>query len=205
METDPYNLQKEPLLIVISGPSGVGKDTVVHRLKERGVPFHFVVTTTDRKPRSDEVDGVNYNFVSTKEFETLIQENELLEWARVYSDYKGVPKQQVRQAFNSGKDVVMRLDVQGAATIKALAPEAILIFLVADSEEDMMARLRARHSDTDEAIRERMVIARQEYRCINNFDYCVVNPHNYVDHAADYVLAIIQAEHARVKQRVVRL
>ncbi|MBN1317549.1 MAG: guanylate kinase [Anaerolineales bacterium] len=205
MDTDPYNLQREPLLIVISGPSGVGKDTVVHRLKERGVPFHFVVTTTDRQPRPDEVDGVNYNFVSTEQFEQMIEENELLEWACVYGDYKGVPKQQVRQAFSSGKDVIMRLDVQGAATIKKLAPDAILIFLVANSEADMIERLRARHSDTEEAIRKRMVIARQEYTRIDEFDYCVLNPHNNVDFAVEEVLAIIRTEHARVKQRIVKL
>lgn len=205
METDPYNLKREPLLIVISGPSGVGKDTVVHRLKERGVPFHFVITATDRPPRSNEVDGVSYIFVTTEEFEQMIEEDELLEWARVYGDYKGVPKQQVRQAFQSGQDVIMRLDVQGAETIRKLAPEAVLIFLVANSEEEMVERLRARHSDTEEAIRQRMVTARREYERISEFDYCVVNPHCNVDHAADLVLAIIKAEHARVDHRIVSL
>jgi len=159
MEPNPYQRKQEPLLIVISGPSGVGKDSVVQRLKERQVPFHFVVTATNRPARPDEVDGVDYIFVSTGQFAQMIEDNELLEWAHVYGDYKGVPKQQVRNAFASGQDVVMRLDVQGAATIRQLAPESILVFLLADSEEDMVTRLRGRQTDTEDAIKMRIATA----------------------------------------------
>lgn len=205
MESDPYQRRIEPLLIVISGPSGVGKDTVVHCLKERQVPFQFVVTATNRPPRTDEVDGVDYIFVSTAEFAEMIEENELLEYASVYGDYKGVPKEQVRQAFGSDKDVVMRLDVQGASTIRQLAPDAVLIFLLAGSEEEMVQRLRDRQTDTEDAIKMRVATARQELKRIDEFDYCVVNPQGDVDAAVDQILAIIAAEHARVDQRRVEL
>jgi guanylate kinase len=205
MESDPYHRQQEPLLIVISGPSGVGKDTVVQHLKERQVPFHFVVTATNRKPRPDEEDGVNYIFVTTAEFAQMIEDDELLEYALVYGDYKGVPKEQVRRAFVGGQDVIMRVDVQGAATIRQLAPEALLIFLIAGSDEEMIQRLRDRQTDTEGAIAMRVATARQELKRINEFDYCVVNPQGDVDSAVDRILAIIEAEHARVRQRKVRL
>ena len=205
MESDPYHRQQEPLLIVISGPSGVGKDTVVQCLKKRQVPFHFVVTATNRKPRPDEQDGVDYIFVTTAEFAQMIEDDELLEYAFVYGDYKGVPKEQVRQAFLGGQDVIMRVDVQGAATIRQLAPEALLIFLIAGSDEEMIQRLRDRKTDTEDAIAMRVATARQELKRIDEFDYCVVNPQGNVDSAVDQILAIIVAEHARVKQRKVRL
>jgi len=205
MKSNPYQRKQEPLLIVIAGPSGVGKDTIVHCLQERQVPFHFVVTATNRPARPDEVDGVDYIFVSTAQFAQMIEEDELLEYAFVYDDYKGVPKQQVRQAFASGRDVIMRLDVQGAATIRQLAPEAVLIFLIAGSEDDMVQRLRERRSDSEDAIKMRVATARQELKRMHEFDYCVVNPQYNVDAAVEQVLAIIDAEHARVKQRKVRL
>src|SRR5512134_2640467 len=109
-----FNLHHpQPLLIVISGPSGVGKDTVMLRMQERGMPFHFVITATTRARRENEEHGVDYFFVSKEEFARMIEQDELIEYAIVYSDYKGIPKQQVRQALASGQDVVMRLDVQG--------------------------------------------------------------------------------------------
>ena len=205
MQSNPYRRKRVPLLIVISGLSGVGKDTVVDRMKARNVPFHFVVTATTRPPRPEETPGVDYFFVSVSEFAAMIEQGELLEYAFVYGDYKGVPKEQVRQAFASGHDVVMRLDVQGAATIRQLAPEAILVFLIAGSEEEMVSRLRERQSDTEEAIKLRVATARQELKRIDEFDYVVVNPHSHVDAAVDTILAIIEAEHSRVNQRRVEL
>ena len=123
---NPYQRKEIPLLIVISGPSGVGKDMTIQRMKEMGYPFHFVVTTTTRPQRPNEVDGVDYIFVSMGEFAELIEKEELLEYAVVYGDYKGIPKSQVRDALKSGSDVIMRIDVQGAETIKRLVPEAVL-------------------------------------------------------------------------------
>ena len=205
MKSDPYLRLEEPLLIVISGPSGVGKDTILQHLKKRRVPFHFVVTAASRPARPGEVNGTDYHFVSAAEFTRMIEDDELLEYALVYGEYKGVPIDQVRQAFSSGKDVIMRLDVQGAARIRQLAPEAVLVFIVAGSEEELVQRLRARRTEKPDAISTRVATARQELQRIGEFDYCVVNPQGNVDAAVDGILAIINAEHARVHQRQVTL
>ncbi len=205
MKSDPYLRLEEPLLIVISGPSGVGKDTILQHLKKRRVPFHFVVTAASRPARPGEVNGTDYHFVSAAEFTRMIEDDELLEYALVYGEYKGVPIDQVRQAFSSGKDVIMRLDVQGAARIRQLAPEAVLVFIVAGSEEELVQRLRARRTEKPDAIDTRVATARQELQRIGEFDYCVVNPQGNVGAAVDGILAIINAEHARVHQRQVRL
>ena len=202
---DPYDFQPHPLLIVISGPSGVGKDTVVSRMQERGIPFHFVVTATSRPPRPGEVHGEDYFFVSEAAFETMISEDELLEHAVVYGQYKGVPKQQVREAMASGKDVVMRLDVQGAATVRTIVPDAVLVFLSASSEEELFDRLRRRKMDTEEQVRRRMEAAREEMRRLPAFDYVVINHESHVDQAVDDILRIITAEHLRVHPRQVTL
>ena len=166
MTSDPdFNLyHPQPLLIVISGPSGVGKDTVLQRMKERELPFHFVVTATTRPKRENEVHGKDYFFVSKDEFARMIEADELLEYAIVYNDYKGIPKQQVREALTSGKDVVMRIDVQGAATIRKLAPEALLIFLTTTGEEEMVNRLKARKSENSEGLALRIATTRQELK-----------------------------------------
>ncbi|MBN1921370.1 MAG: guanylate kinase [Anaerolineae bacterium] len=202
---DPYHPEHFPIVIVISGPSGVGKDSVLQELQARGYPFHFVVTVTSRPPRPQEVHGVDYVFVSEAEFEAMIREDALLEHALVYGQYKGVPKQQVREALASGKDVVMRLDVQGAATVKRLLPEAVLIYLSAASEEELIARLRARASDTEVQIQRRIQTAQEELRCLGEFDYVVVNSEGALDQAVDTILAIIQSEHCRVHPRIVWL
>ena len=200
-----YQRQRQPLLVVISGPSGVGKDTVLQRMKERGVPVHFVVTATTRPARPSEVNGVDYIFVSNDEFAEMIEQNELLEYAVVYGDYKGIPKQQVRDAMASGKDVVMRIDVQGAATLRKLCPDALLIFLTTETEEEMVQRLTARKTETPEGLKLRIATARKEMKRLNEFDYCVFNPEFHLDAAVDTVLSIIEAEHNRVNPRVVTL
>jgi guanylate kinase len=206
--TDPIPFsppQHKPLLIVISGPSGVGKDTVIQRMKERELPFHFVVTATTRQARPEEVHGVDYYFLSHDEFAEMIEQDELLEYAIVYNDYKGIPKQQVRQALESGKDVVMRLDVQGAATIREISPEAVLIFLTTQSQEELVNRLRVRKTETPEGLNLRIATARQELKRIDEFDYVVVNPEYQLDETVDTILAIIHAEHHRVHPRKVTL
>jgi guanylate kinase len=194
-----------PLLIVISGPSGVGKDSVVQRMQERGLAFYFVVTATSRAPRPEEVHGVDYFFVSEKTFQQMIADDELIEHAVVYGDYKGIPKQQVRDALSSGMDVVMRLDVQGAATVKQLIPEAVLIFLSASSEEELVSRLKNRQSDTSSQIQKRIEIGKQEMKRITEFDYVVINHNCQLDSAVNDILSIINSEHHRVMQRQVKL
>ena len=195
----------EPLLIVISGPSGVGKDTVVDRMKRRGLPFHFVITATTRPPRQDEIHGVDYYFFSKDEFAEMIDKDELLEYAYVYNDFKGIPKFQVREALASGKDVVMRLDVQGAATIRELCPEAVLIFLTTKSEEELVNRLKARKTEKTDELKLRIATARKELERVNEFDYMILNRDDKLDETVDAIEAIIQAEHHRVDQRKVIL
>jgi guanylate kinase len=149
--------------------------------------------------------GEDYFFVTTEEFTDLIENDELLEHALVYGQHKGVPKQQVRRALASGKDVVMRIDVQGAATIRDLVPEAVLIFLTASSEEELVQRLRKRGSDSPEQIKRRIATAREEMERLPEFDYVVVNRDGALDRAVDDVLAIVRAEHCRIKPREVSL
>jgi guanylate kinase len=206
--TDPistYPSDYSPLLIVISGPSGVGKDTVIQRMKELGLPFNFVVTATTRPPRPEEQHGVDYIFVSHNEFARMIEHDEMLEYAIVYNDYKGIPRDQVRRALASNQDVIMRVDVQGAATIRKLSPEALLIFLTTEDEDELVRRLSARKTETREGLNLRIATARQEMKRIEEFDYVVTNQDNQVDQTVDTILAIILAEHHRVHQRKVTL
>jgi len=200
-----YDFAHQPLLIVISGPAGVGKDSLIQRMKERDHPLHFVVTATDRSPRPGEVHGVDYFFLATEEFLRMKQEGGLLEHAIVYGQHKGIPKRHVREALASGKDVIMRIDVQGAATIRRLVPEAVLIFLTASSEEELEQRLLARGGDSSEQLQKRFATAREEMQRLPEFDYVVVNRDGELDRAVDDVVAIIQAEHCRVEPRTVKL
>jgi guanylate kinase len=197
--------EQTALLVVISGPSGVGKDSVLRGLKERGLPFRFVPTMNTRPRRSDEVDGVDYFFVTTEEFVTLLEQGELLEHALVYGDYKGIPKQPIREALESGQDVVLRVDVQGAATLKRLIPEAVFIFLTVLDEEELVARLSDRKTESAESLRIRIATAREELQRISEFDYVVVNHDDRLEEAVQDVIGIIRAEHCRVHPRVVTL
>jgi guanylate kinase len=202
----PLSIQApNPLLIVISGPSGVGKDTVLEEMKARGLPFHFVITATTRESRKDEIDGVDYFFLSQDEFAKMIDEGELLEYAVVYNDYKGIPKSQVREALASGKNVIMRIDVQGAETVRQLVEDALLIFLTPQNEDELINRLKKRNTETKESLKLRIATTRQEYRKIGLFDYIVVNKDDHLDETVDVIEAIIQAEQHRVNQREVKL
>jgi guanylate kinase len=197
--------EQSSLLIVISGPSGIGKDAVVQGLRARHLPFHFVITATSRQPRECEEDGVDYFFYSKDTFEAMIKSGEFLEHAHVYSDYKGVPKAQVRQALASGEDVVMRLDFQGAKTIRELCADAILIFLTAKSKDEWLSRLQSRRSESDEELALRINTAKQEYNALDIFDYIVLNEHDHLDRTLDVIESIITAEHHRVHPRKVQL
>lgn len=200
-----HALNPPPLLIVISGPSGVGKDAAVNHMKARGLPIHFVVTATDRPKRPGEVHGKDYFFVSTEEFERMIEEDELLEWAVVYGDYKGIPKQQIREAMASGKDIVLRIDVQGSATVKEIVPEAVFIFLAASSMEELMDRLVSRKTETGIDLERRKETARQEMKSLPMFDYVIINREDRLDEAVDRIVCIIQAEKSRVEPRQISL
>jgi guanylate kinase len=203
--SDPFHREQPPLLIVITGPSGVGKDSVVDRMKERGFPFDFVITATDREPRGTEVHGRDYYFYDTVEFEAMIAAGEFLENAIVYGQYKGIPKSHVRQALDSGKDVVMRVDVQGAETVKGLIPAAITVFLTCESEAELLRRLIERRTETEEQLQERLETVRREMNLIPNFDYVVINRRCALDETVDQVIAIIKAEHCRSVPRRITL
>jgi len=202
MVEDYYNIPSYPLMIVISGPSAVGKDTIVRRLIARHPDdFYFVVTATSRDPRPEEVHGQDYYFVSKAEFERMIAAGEFLEYAVVYDQYKGIPKKHIRQALASHKHVIMRVDVQGAETIRDLIPNAIQIFIRTTDEADLIARLRERKSDTEDQINKRIAKARLEMGEIGAFDYSVINSRDGQDEAADKIFHIIEAERCRVDQQ----
>ena len=195
------HIPRYPLLVVVSGPSGVGKDSVIQALKRRQLPLHVVVTTTDRQPRPTEIEGVDYNFVSTERFEEMIRNDELIEYARVYNDYKGIPKIQITGAFETGKDVIIRVDVQGAARLRSLFPEAVLVFLVPATMDELVQRLTARHSETPESLSRRIETTRLEMTRLPEFDYVVANPDDQLEQAVDKICSIITTEHQRVNPR----
>lgn len=197
--------QPAPLLIVISGPSGVGKDSVIQRMKERNVPFHFVVTATTRPQRPAEIHGRDYFFVSDDDFAAMIQQGELLEHALVYNHYKGIPKQQVRDAFQTGLDVVLRIDVQGAATIRQMVPDALMIFLAAGDLRELMERLIQRKTESEADLARRLETALAEMERIDLFDYVVINREDCLDTTVDQIIAIVKAEHSRVHPRQCQL
>lgn len=206
VEKQLYERKNYPLLIVISGPSGVGKDTIARRVIDTDPKrFYFVVTATTRPPRAGEVHGRDYFFLSPDEFAEMIENNELLEYAVVYNDYKGIPKQQIRDALASDCDVIMRVDVQGAATIRKLVPNAISIFLTTETEEELVHRLRERKSETAEGLNLRIAAARQEMKRMQEFDYWVVNAEQRQETAVNQILSIITAAHCRVNQQPVIL
>lgn len=191
-----------PLLVVISGPSGVGKDSLLSRLKERRFPAHYTVTATTRPQRAGESASESFlTFLDEQEFERLLAEDGLLEHAEVYGHHYGVPKAPVREALLGGRDVLMRVDTQGAASIRKLVPEAVLIFLTPPSLDDLEARIRSRGLDDDATIERRLEKASQEMAQLPHFDYAVVNERDRLDDAVDRVLAIVAAERCRVGRR----
>lgn len=210
MARPPHNplldgMPPQPLLVVISGPSGVGKDSVLMRMRSLGFPFHFVVTATSRGIRPGEIDGYDYHFVTPERFEAMIQAGELLEWAQVYGQYKGIPKFEVRQAMASGRDVVLRLNVDGAATVKRIAPEAVFIFLAPGSPDELRRRLMMRRTESPDEIEARLAVAASEMEQVYNFDYVVINREDRLDEAVSQIRAIISAEKQRVFPRRVSL
>lgn len=192
---------RAPLLVVLSGPSGVGKDAIIARLKEVGRPYHFVVTATTRPPRPGETHGVDYFFLDEAEFASLLAAGGLIEHATVYGGSYGVPRAQIEEALASGRDVIMRVDVQGARTVRRLAPGALLIFVAPASPADLERRLFARDGEDAASLRRRLAAAEGEMRDAELFDYVVVNEQDRLDEAVGTVEAIITAEHARVKPR----
>ncbi len=196
---------KSPLLVVVSGPSGVGKDAVLSRMKELGRPYFFTLTATTRPRRPKETDGVDYVFVTPDTFRQMIEANALLEWAEVYGNLYGVPKAQVRDALANGWDVVVKVDIQGAETVKSLVPDAVCIFLAPPSMEELTRRLRERMTETPETLSLRLETAENEMRQAFKFDYVVVNYEDRLDDAVEEIDRIMERERSRQPARRVSL
>ncbi len=201
----PFNLSTRPLLIVLSGPSGAGKDAVLARMKKSGYPARYVITLTTRPRRAKERNNIDYHFISKERFQEMIENNELLEWANVYGNWYGVPKEEVKQSLDKGQDVMVKVDVQGVATIKKILPQAISIFLTPPSMDELLIRLKQRHTESSPDLNLRLKTAEEEVKQLPLFDYVVVNRWNKVDLAVADIKAIITAEKCRVAPREVTL
>ena len=199
-------LTQHPLVVVISGPSGVGKDVIIEQMiASKRLGFHFVVTTTTRSPREGEQEGINHNFVSAAHFKQLIQSNKLLEWAQVYDNYYGVPKTQVRDALAAGNHVVIRVDVQGAKRLREIIPESLLIFILPPSLAVLRVHLEKRGVDTENEMNKRLLAATQEITEADLFDFTVTNKEHQLDEAVNRVIEIIETESSKKPQREILL
>jgi guanylate kinase len=197
--------RRRPRVFVISGPSGVGKDTVIERLRDVFPDIHFAVTATTRPRRPGEIHGIHYYFLSKEEFNQRLNSGDFLESAVVYDHRYGVLKSPVQHAVNRGQDVIIKVDVQGAATIRELAPNGIFIFLAPESMSELLQRLKARKTDDPDVLMERFQAASRELASAFDFDYVVFNETEQVESAMDALCAIIQAERCKLEQAEVSL
>ena len=194
-----------PLLFVLSGLSGVGKDAVLAGLRRCGLPLEFIVTVTTRPPRPSEHDGVHYHFVSGERFQSLIDGDELLEWASVYGNRYGTPRLAVRDALAAGRDAIVKVDVQGATSIKKVVPQAVLIFLATPSLADLAERLHRRSTESPAHLELRLQTASDELKSLHLFEYIVFNHGGQLGRAVEEVRSIITAEKCRVKPREISI
>ncbi len=192
-----------PLLIVLSGPSGVGKDAVLAKLRETGVPVTYITTLTTRTRRANETDMMDYYFVSREYYQEMLDGGGLLESANVYGNWYGVPRSAVKQALDRGEDAIVKVDVQGAASIKKAIPQAVFIFVVAPSIAELSARLTQRLTESPAELALRLKTAEEEMAQVSHFDYVVVNEE--IDRATATIEAIIAAEKCRVNRRQIAL
>ena len=190
--------EKQPILLILSGPSGVGKDAVLSRMRELKEPYHYTVTSTTRSNRDGETEGKDYIFISQNEFKKQIELGGFLEWAEVYGNYYGVPRDQVKSALKTGSDVIIKIDVQGAQTIKKLAPMALYIFLAPPDTDQLEKRLTERMTESPESLTLRLKTAAEEMKSANWFDHIVINHENQLDSAVSEIQNIVKE--ARAKQ-----
>lgn len=198
-------LRPRGLLFVLSAPSGTGKDTVISALRTRGLDFHVVASVTTRAPRAGESEGNPYHFISKEAFDRMIAQNELLEYANVHGNWYGQPMQPIRDNLRAGRDVLLKIDVQGAATVRKKVPGAIYIFLVPGSVEELVERLTQRQTETEAERLRRLADAHKELAQRNHYDYVVVNRQGHLQEAVEYLRAIMLAEHCRTRPRDVEL
>ena len=197
---------RPPLLIVISGPSGVGKDAVLESLKNKlDVPFCHIVTATTRKKRPEEIDGIHYIFMSKHQFEKKMKNNEFLEWARVYENYYGVPREGVKDALKNHRVVIIKIDVQGARYLKSQVPHAVYIFLMPASKLELSHRLLRRGNIDEEEFTIRLGKAEEELKAYEVFDYVIENRENDLQYSVSKIAAIIDAELCKVKHKNIKL
>ena len=196
-------LRRTPVLIVLSGPSGVGKDAMLNKMRLMDMPIHFTVTATTRQKRQNETEGIDYHFLSKETFEEMLKRTEFLESANVYGNWYGVPRSQVQNALSGGKDVIIKADVQGAATIKKAVPQAVMVFVAPPSLPELERRLRWRMTESDTSLRTRLDTARQEMERITEFEFAVVN--DSLDQAVHELIAIVNAERCRIPPKPIRL
>lgn len=194
-----------PLLIVFSSPSGAGKDAVLARLKQSGFPLEYITTVTTRPRRASERDNVDYHFIPRDRFEQMVKDNELLEWANVYGNWYGVPKLAVKQTLARGQDAIVKIDVQGATTIKKILPQAVFIFLIPPSRGELVTRLEQRRTESPAELARRLEQVEEEIKQLPQFDYLVINRRDEIDTAVSDIKAIITAEKCRVAPREIVL
>jgi|SRR5215472_5137819 len=199
----PQPSRRRGLLFVLSAPSGTGKDTVINALKQQGMDFYVVSSVTARAPRPGESEGNPYHFISKEEFDRLVANDELLEYANVHGNWYGQPRQPIRDNLNTGLDVLLKIDVQGAATVRRKVPQAIFIFLVPDSLEELTLRLNERNTETEGELQRRLADARAELSEQYWYDYVVLNRQGQLQEAVEKVRAIMVAEHCRTQPRQV--
>lgn len=192
--------REKGILVVLSGPSGVGKGTVCKALRECTPELIYSVSATTREPREGEVEGVNYFFKTREQFQQLIRDDQVLEWAEYVGNYYGTPRKFVEDTLNAGKDIILEIEVQGALKVKQKFPEGVFIFLLPPSMDELENRIVGRGTESEESIRSRMSVAMDEIRLMEHYDYAIVN--DRVEHACARINAIIEAEHCR-KDRVV--
>ena len=195
------------LLVIISGPSGVGKDTIIDALRDRprDPDYHYVVTCTTRQPRPGEIPGVSYQFLTDEQFEALDDAGELLESADVHGNHYGTPRREVSDALVAGHDVILKIDVQGAAAVKERVPDALLVFIVPPTLEALFQRLRSRATETADELEIRQRNAAIELARAGDYDHVVTNWDDQVEHTAEQIDEIISLEHAARADRRVRL
>jgi guanylate kinase len=199
MKPSNYNPESKPQVLVISGPSGAGKDYILNQMKARGIPMEYIVTTTTRARRPGEIDGVHYHFISSDDFKQMIDKGELLEHACVYGNYYGVPAKPVKQALKEGRDVLIKVDVQGAMSIKKALPEAVLLFLMAPTRQELEDRLRRRHTESDAELQRRLQTADAEISQLPLFNYLIINNEGQTEKVVSEILAIMTAEKLKTK------
>lgn len=203
-ETSPTPT-RQGLLFVLSAPSGAGKDTVIQALQNQGADFFVVPSVTTRAPRPGESEGKPYYFVDQEHFAHMVTNNELLEHALVHGNWYGQPRQPIRDTLKTGRDVLLKIDVQGATTVRRLIPQAIFIFLHPGSSEELVHRLAARSTETEEELQRRLIDAKAELAEQHWYDYLVFNRHGRLQEAVDDLRAIMRSEHCRVTPRRITL